>query len=524
VNLAPDKREVVLADEAVLLERLREEVDALYSTSRNTFHLAQGVSSKTNSNNNSANSTGTGSSGSGSGSSSSQTNLLSHSFSLLEENNDKESKSLEQPIDIVDETEIVQSDCTENESLLSSQNSSIDCSASSALASASEAAPPFPTKTSSSSTVAMESKQLSRIFRNDIKTSNSTVDEAADCTEADVAIDMDNESQILTPRKRARVGDGSRSGSVSPIPGSESGIGTTGADPVWATSAESKALLRSHEKLKLQLSNREQLQSSKSPLHSTAVMRGSPEKTAIGYRSTLSSEFDSAAARDDPPLSSELPSISRGAVSAITSAETSSMKEDCDAVEEEDDEVVFMTHYSHRRRTDDTMMTTDDESQLPHDKNSKPLVRRVNSNNSNNDSSAASAAVAVPTTTSAMYVDATAAAAAAVAIPSIWSFDPQAALNKIKKKRPLREKTSSMPGGNGVHVEFSATSRQKCSSTTACTTVAGNSSSGDSTGLNSNGYVYDNSEGLNMNSVEAQRLLARVLSKQVSDIVTSTLM
>ena len=43
VNLTPDKREIVLTHESLLLDKLREELDALYLPSRQTFHLAHGV-------------------------------------------------------------------------------------------------------------------------------------------------------------------------------------------------------------------------------------------------------------------------------------------------------------------------------------------------------------------------------------------------------------------------------------------------------------------------------------------------
>jgi DNA mismatch repair protein PMS2 len=44
VNLTPDKREIVLSHENILLEKLRDEIDKLYSPSRYTFQLSQGNS------------------------------------------------------------------------------------------------------------------------------------------------------------------------------------------------------------------------------------------------------------------------------------------------------------------------------------------------------------------------------------------------------------------------------------------------------------------------------------------------
>jgi len=43
VNLTPDKREIVLAYESVLLDSLREEIDVLYAPSRYTFQVSQGI-------------------------------------------------------------------------------------------------------------------------------------------------------------------------------------------------------------------------------------------------------------------------------------------------------------------------------------------------------------------------------------------------------------------------------------------------------------------------------------------------
>ncbi len=43
VNLTPDKREIVLAHESVLLDSLREEIDVLYAPSRYTFQVSQGI-------------------------------------------------------------------------------------------------------------------------------------------------------------------------------------------------------------------------------------------------------------------------------------------------------------------------------------------------------------------------------------------------------------------------------------------------------------------------------------------------
>lgn len=41
VNLTPDKREIVLTHEGVLLEKFRENLEKLYVPSRQTFHLSQ---------------------------------------------------------------------------------------------------------------------------------------------------------------------------------------------------------------------------------------------------------------------------------------------------------------------------------------------------------------------------------------------------------------------------------------------------------------------------------------------------
>ena len=44
VNLTPDKREIVLSHESMMLDALREEIDKLYAPSRYTFQVSQGIS------------------------------------------------------------------------------------------------------------------------------------------------------------------------------------------------------------------------------------------------------------------------------------------------------------------------------------------------------------------------------------------------------------------------------------------------------------------------------------------------